>query len=490
MTVIPRQPMEQRSERMGALARLPVFFALSERRALVAGGSAAAAWKVELLLATGAHVAVYAQEIGEEMQAVIGVASPGTATWHARGWQAEDFTGAALAVGACDNEDDAAHFAAAARATGVPVNVIDKPDYCDFSFGSIVNRSPLVVGISTDGAAPVFAQAVRAKIEAVLPHGFAAWAAAARSWRARIKESGLSFAGRRKFWQLFAGLAIANPGRTPADDDLTSLIDNVGRLGPAADAGSVTLVGAGPGDPELLTLRAVRALQTADVILFDDLVSGEVLDFARREARKILVGKQGHGPSCKQSDVNDMMVSLARQGRHVVRLKGGDPLIFGRAGEEIEACRAANIPVEIVPGISAVQGAASRLGVSLTGRGKVRRLQLVTGHAANGQLPDDIDWRSIADGAATTAIYMPVKTLADFVTRAVAAGLDAEVPAVAIVNATRPTERRIVSTIGALSGDIVAAQLTGPVLVIVGKVLDAALSAQVYSDDVLVGAQR
>ncbi|HWK96866.1 MAG TPA: siroheme synthase CysG [Pseudolabrys sp.] len=480
MTIVPRQPMEQRGERMGALARLPVFFALSGRRALVSGGSAAAAWKVELLLASGARVVVCAEEVGEEMQAVIGAASPDTVTWHGRGWQTADFTGAALAVGACDDEDDAARFAVAARAAGVPVNVIDKPDYCDFSFGSIVNRSPLVVGISTDGAAPVFAQAVRAKIEAVLPHGFAAWAAAARSWRARVKEGGLSFAGRRKFWQLFAGLAIANPGRTPADDDLTSLIDNVGRLGPAADAGSVTLVGAGPGDPELLTLRAVRALQTADVILFDDLVSGEVLDFARREARKILVGKQGHGPSCKQSDVNDMMVSLARQGRHVVRLKGGDPLIFGRAGEEIEACRAANIPVEIVPGISAVQGAASRLGVSLTGRGKVRRLQLVTGHAANGQLPDDIDWRSIADGAATTAIYMPVKTLAAFVTRAIAAGLDAEMPAVAIANATRPSERRVVSTIGQLQDDIVATQLTGPVLVIVGKVLDAVVSAQVH----------
>lgn len=479
MTIVPRQPMEQRSVRMGALARLPVFFALSERRALVAGGTGGAAWKVELLLAAGAHVAVYAEEIGEEMQAVIGAALPDTVTWHARGWQPADFAGAALAVSACDGEDDAARFAAAARAAGVPVNVIDRPDYCDFSFGSIVNRSPLVVGISTDGAAPVFAQAIRAKIEAVLPHGFAAWAAAARHWRMRVKESGLSFAGRRKFWQLFAGVAIANPGCAPGESDLASLIADVDRLGPAADTGSVTLVGAGPGDPELLTLRAVRALQSADVILFDDLVSGEVLDFARREARKILVGKRGHGPSCRQSDVNDIMVSLARQGRHVVRLKGGDPLIFGRAGEEIEACHQAGIAVEIVPGISAVQGAASRLGVSLTGRGQARRLQLVTGHAANGELPDDIDWRSIADGAATTAIYMPVKTLSAFVTRAVAAGLDAGTPAVAIANATRPSERRVVSTIAALHDDIVQAQLTGPVLVIIGKVLDTALPQNV-----------
>lgn len=477
MTIVPRQPMEQRSARMSALARLPVFFALTARRVVIAGGSAAAAWKVELMIAAGAHVELCSPAIGEEMQAVVAASPSAQMTWHRRDWRADDLVGAALAVAACESDDDAARFAAAARAAGVPVNVIDKPDHCDFSFGSIVNRSPLVVGISTDGAAPVFAQAVRAKIEAVLPHGFAAWAAAARAWRARLKETGLSFAGRRKFWQLFARRAIAHPGQAPTDDDLISLIDDVASIGPAADAGAVTMVGAGPGDPELLTLRAVRALQTADVILFDDLVSGEVLDFARREARKIMVGKRGHGPSCKQSDVNDLMVSLARQGRHVVRLKGGDPLIFGRAGEEIEACQQAGIPVEIVAGISAVQGAASRLGVPLTGRGQVRRLQLVTGHAANGELPGDIEWRGIADNTATTAIYMPVRTLAEFAGRAIAAGLDPTTPAVAIANATRHNERRVVSTIGTLYGELAAAGLTGPVIVIVGRVLAPAVAA-------------
>ncbi len=189
-------------------------------------------------------------------------------------------------------------------------------------------------------------------------------------------------------------------------------------LGIAVENGSVTLVGAGPGDPELLTLRAVRALQSADVILFDDLVSRDVLDFARREARKLLVGKTGFGPSCKQDDINALMVSLAKQGKRVVRLKGGDPLIFGRAAEEIDACKAANIAVDIVPGITAAQGAAAKLGISLTDRNHSRRLQYVTGHAKSGKLPDDIDWRSLADPATTTAIYMPVKTLAALVARA------------------------------------------------------------------------
>src|SRR5689334_24940056 len=171
--------------------------------------------------------------------------------------------------------------------------------------------------------------------------------------------------------------------------------------------GSVTMVGAGPGDPELLTLRAVRALQSADVILFDDLVSRDVLDFARREARKMLVGKTGFGPSCKQEDINTLMVSLARQGRRVVRLKGGDPLIFARAGEEIAACRAANIAVDVVPGITAAQGAAASLGVSLTHRSHARRLQYITGHDREGKLPADIDWSSVADPSATTIVYMP-----------------------------------------------------------------------------------
>ena len=263
----------------------------------------------------------------------------------------------------------------------MPVNVIDKPAFCDFSFGAIVNRSPLVIGISTDGAAPVFAQAIRAKLEALLPKGFADWAAAAARWRGALKLAGLSFAARRKFWQLFTAHAVANPDRAPAQADFDSFVAEVKGLGAAVESGSVTLVGAGPGDPELLTLRAVRALQSADVILFDDLVSREVMDFARREARKMLVGKTGFGPSCTQEDINALMVSLAKQGKRVVRLKGGDPLIFGRAAEEIAACEAANIAVDVVPGITSVQGAAARLGIALTDRKKARRLQYVTGHA-------------------------------------------------------------------------------------------------------------
>ncbi len=291
-----------------------------------------------------------------------------------------------------------------------------------------------------------------------------------RAGAAALKESGLSFAGRRKFWQLFTAHAIRHPDAAPSEDDFARFVAEVAGQGAKVEAGTVTLVGAGPGDPELLTLRAVRALQSADVILFDDLVSREVLDFARREAKKMLVGKSGFGPSCKQDDINALMVGLARQGRRVVRLKGGDPLIFARAAEEIAACRAADIAVEVVPGISAAQGAAARLGLPLTDREHARRLQFITGHGKDGALPHDLDWQSLADPATTTAIYMPTRTLTALIAKATAQGLDPQTPALAIARATRPDQAVVQAPIGELAVRLAKAGLPGPLLVVLGRV--------------------
>src|SRR5512135_3100847 len=473
----PRKPLEARPERMSRLARLPVFLALEGKRAVLAGGNAAAAWKAELLSASGAQVDVYAAEIFDEMLLVAGDPPGGAIALHRRDWTADDLFGAAVAVGAFEDNESAALFAEAAGAAGVPANVIDKPAFCDFSFGAIVNRSPLVIGISTDGAAPVFAQAIRAKFEALLPVGFAGWAAAAARWRNAVKASGLSFSGRRKFWQLLTAHAVTDPEHEPSQADFDSFIAEVRGLGTAVENGSVTLVGAGPGDPELLTLRAVRALQSADVILFDDLVSRDVLDFARREARKMLVGKTGFGPSCKQEDINAVMVGLAKQGKRVVRLKGGDPLIFGRASEEIAACQAANIAIDVVPGITAAQGAAAKLGLPLTDRKQARRLQYVTGHAKNGAMPNDLDWRSLADPMTTTAIYMPAHTLAALVEKATAEGLDPQTPALAIARATRPDQAILAAPVGELPERLAQADLPGPVLVMIGRVIVEQISA-------------
>jgi uroporphyrin-III C-methyltransferase/precorrin-2 dehydrogenase/sirohydrochlorin ferrochelatase len=351
-----RPPPETHPPRIEPLARLPLFFALEGRRVVVAGGTPAAAWKAELLSAAGAEVEVYAAEPCEELQTLAAAASPrGAIALHRRAWRVDGIRGAALVIGACDSDDEAARFAAAARAAGVPVNVIDKPKFCDFSFGAIVNRSPLVIGISTDGAAPVFAQAIRAKLEAMIPRGFAQWAEAARRWRRQVQISGLSFSGRRRFWQTFTAFAVNHPDHAPSPSDYDRLFAETAAEATAAEQGSVTLVGVGPGDPELLTLRAVRALQSADVILFDERVSPEILEFARREAKKMLVGETGLSDAV--GEINALMVGLAKAGRRVVRLMGGDPAI----DEEIAACGKAGIAVEAVPGIATARRAATPL---------------------------------------------------------------------------------------------------------------------------------
>ena len=346
---------EARPGRIGPLATLPVFLVLDGKRAVIAGGSAAAAWKAELLSAAGARVDVFAGEISAELRAVAADPPGGTIAVHERAWAADDLNGAAVAVGAFEEDVDAAAFVQAARAAAVPVNVIDRPAFCDFTFGAIVNRSPLVIGISTDGAAPVFAQAIRAKLEALLPRRFAAWAAAAQSWRAAVKASGLSYAARRKFWQRFTAHAMRHTDGEPSQADFDGLLAEAKGQGTAAEYGSVTVVEAGPRDADLLTLRAVRALQLADVILFDERVSHDVLDFARREARKLLVSHSDFRRSGQRDDLDALMTGLAEKGKHVVRLTGGDPSgsLHGKAPEGTAANSAA------APASSAVRSGAA-----------------------------------------------------------------------------------------------------------------------------------
>jgi len=309
-------------------------------------------------------------------------------------------------------------------------------------------------------------QSIRARIEAMLPRGLSAWAEAAKSWRPRVKTRLGRFADRRAFWAAFVGRAWAGAERAPEEADFDALMAGA----PARGGGSVTLVGAGPGDPELLTMKAVRALQTATIILHDDLVAPEILDLARREAVRIAVGKRGHGPSVRQSEIDRRLVALAQAGETVVRLKGGDPLIFGRATEEILACRAAGIAVEIVPGISAAQGAAAALGFSLTERKVARRIQFVTGHGADGELPADIDWSAVADPAATTIVYMPRATMADFAAAAIEAGLDPATPAVAVASATRAEQEHVAGSVAEIAGLAAGLAPGAPVILIVGQV--------------------
>lgn len=460
---------------MDALATLPIFFKLKGQRAVLAGGTEPALWKAELLAAAGAHVDVYAEHFAEGFAHLAAHPPAGSITLHTRAWTADDVTGASIAIGAIADDAEASAFVAAANAAGAPVNVIDRPEFCAFQFGAIVNRSPLVVSISTDGAAPVFGQAIRSRLEALLPQGFKLWAEAAKLWRREGNRLGADMQARRRFWEAFTERAMRDASRAPTPDDLEQLIRDVDQARPrATTTGFVSLVGAGPGDPELLTLRAVRALRAADVVLYDDLVTEPVLEFARREAERLLVGKTGYGPACKQTEINALMVTLANQGKRVVRLKSGEPMIFGRGGEEITELQSAGIAFEVIPGISAVQAAAARLQVSLTHRDVAKRLQLVTGHSRDGKLPANLDWQALVDPAATTAVYMAMRTLSELRDKLISTGLSPETPAFAMINVSRAGERIIASTIADLPDAIAAANVSGPCLVLFGEALRGA----------------
>ncbi|MEP0520191.1 MAG: siroheme synthase CysG [Hyphomicrobiales bacterium] len=472
-----RKTKHRRSrERVGVLATLPVFYKLNGKKVMIAGGSDAAAWKAELLAASGAQVHVFATELDPVFSKLIaedGVA--GSYIWHKRPWSADAFQHIQIAICDAETQGEAQAFYCAARAAGVAVNVIDKPKFCEFQFGSIVNRSPAVISISTDGAAPILGQAIRRRIETLMTPSLAGWAQLAQHIRSSINERLEMGLQRRIFWEKFVDNAF---GAAPRDGDVDRIIaeaDLIAHEG-KSQRGKVTLVGAGPGDAELLTLKAVRALQAADVILFDDLVSNDVLELARREAKRMLVGKRGGRESCKQDDINDTMVTLAKSGKNIVRLKGGDPMIFGRAGEEIARLRDAGIPVSVVPGITSASAMASQLGVSLTHRDHAQSVRFVTGHSRNGKLPLDIDWAGIADPKTTTVFYMGGRTAGEIAGRLIGEGLPAQTPVVISRSVARHNNHRWVGTLEYLAEGMSEIGYQEPVLIGVGPVFGALLA--------------
>lgn len=472
---VPRPAAASReTRRMGSLACLPVFFTLDRRKVVVAGGSAAAAWKAELLAASGAEVHVQAVDLSPEMEKLLRSGSvKGRFVHHAAPWTPSCMTGAALAIADAVSDGEAKAFACAARAAGVPYNVIDNPDHCAFQFGSIVNRSPVVIGISTNGVAPILGQAIRRRIETLLPLTLSGWAALAGKLRAGIMARLAAGRPRRMFWEGFTERAFRDTPAPADEEEIRALVEDLcaeGSSNTVEARGKVTLVGAGPGAAEYLTLKAVRALQGADVILFDDLVSGEVLELARREARRMMVGKRGGRESCRQEDINELMLTLARQGKSVVRLKSGDPMIFGRAGEEIESLERAGIEVSVVPGITAASAMAAGLKVSLTHRDHAQSVRFVTGHSRKGELPETVDWKALADPAATTVFYMGGRMAGRIRGRLLAEGSKPSLPVCAMTNISRENEAFWSGTLADLEEGVGTLAPGGPVLIAVGDV--------------------
>ncbi len=468
-----RKPADAAPKRLGALAKLPVFWDLADKRVIVAGGTAAAAWKAELLAACGARVEIFATTLESDMRALIERgAAAGSLTHHARPWGVDIFDNVALALADTECDAEARAFYCTAIFAGVPVNVIDKPAFCQFQFGSIVNRSPVVVAISTDGAAPILGQALRRRIETLLPSSLADWAQLAKTIRNTVIERLQPGLQRCAFWERFSDLALQRALQPTDTSDLDRLVGQISRE-TSAGQGRVTLVGAGPGDAELLTIKAVRALQSADVILFDDLVPDDVLELARREAKRMLVGKRGRRQSCSQQDINDLMVKLANQGRHVVRLKSGDPMIFGRGGEEIERLEQEGIPVEVVPGITAAAGLAASLGISLTHRDHAHSVRYVTGHSRAGELPNNLNWKGMADLDTTLVFYMGGRTAPAIAGRLLREGMPADTPVAIACSISRPEMKVYKTKLAEMAESSAHWHKSGPILIAIGPVFGA-----------------
>jgi len=449
------------------LGVFPAFHRVTGKRVVVVGGGDEAAAKIRLLSETEAQIVVFAPALNREAGAAL-IAANGD--WRGKAPVLADIAGAALVFIATGSEEEDRAVHALARSAGVPVNVVDRPELCDFYTPAIVNRAPVAVAVCSEGVAPVLSRHIRARIEALLAPAVGDLAGLAEKVRVRVAARFGHGAERRRFWARFFTGAVAD--RTYAGDLAGAEAEAFRQLEIAPErAGHVSLVGAGPGAEDLLTLRAQRALQEADVIIYDRLVPEAIVAQGRRDARRIDVGKaRGHHP-VTQDEINRILVREARAGHRVVRLKSGDPLIFGRAGEEMETLRAAGISFDVVPGVTAAFAAAAENRIPLTLRDASSALVFATGHDADGEtLPG---WAGLALSGTTVAVYMGRAVAAAVATRLVEAGLAPSTPVAVIENASRRDARTFAGRLDELARIAGGTDAAAPVLIIVGDVVAA-----------------
>jgi len=445
------------------MEHFPIFLRLRDARVLVVGGGEVAARKLRLLRKAGARIEVVARELNPE---VAEFAAQGALTHIATEFAPVQVDGCRLVIAATDDRPLNGRVATAAMAANVPVNVVDDPELSTYITPSIVERAPVTVAIGTGGAAPVLARRLRERIETLLPAAYGRLAEFMGRQRPRVKA--LDLEARRQLWEDF--LDGPGPERLFIGDDAAAAIELDSLLLGRPPQGEVYLVGAGPGDPDLLTFRALRLMQQADVVLYDRLVSPAILDLVRRDAERLFVGKQRNLHTVPQEDINAELVRQAEQGRRVLRLKGGDPFIFGRGGEEIEQLAARGIPFQVVPGVTAASGCSTYAGIPLTHRDYAQACIFVTGHArADGTL--NLHWDQLARTGQTVVIYMGLATLPELCRQFIAHGLPADWPAAIVESGTSQTQRVLTGTLGDLPSRVAQADIKGPTLVIVGEVV-------------------
>lgn len=451
----------------------PVFMAVAGRRIVLSGGGDAALAKLRLILKTTANVSVFAADAAPEIHKW---AAAGKLTLVERAMEPGDAMCAVLFYAANEDDVEDARVAAIAHADGAKVNIVDNLADSQFITPAIVDRDPVVVAIGTEGAAPMVARKVKADIEAQLPTSLGVLARIGKTFRHAVEVLPMG-AKRRTFWSDFyfnvGPKAVEAEGETAVIPTLETLLDK--HIMTAEKAGHVDLVGAGPGDPELLTLKARNALDKADVVIHDRLVTPEILELARREATIIDAGKEGFGRAMQQSDIDALIVEHALKGLHVVRLKAGDPTVFGRLDEEIDACDAAGISWRVVPGITAASAAVANIGQSLTKRNRNSSVRFITGHDTKGYA--DHDWKALAERGEVAAIYMGKKSARFIQGRLLMHGADPATPITIIENVSRTDQQIIATTLAELEPTLTRANLAGPALTFYGLAPRAAMDA-------------
>ncbi len=446
---------------------LPVFFKVQARRVLLVGGGDIALRKARLLLRAGAQIKLVARQINPELRQGL------DSTEHElieRAYAAGDMSAVSMVVAASNDGQLNRQIYEQALALNLPVNVVDQPELCTFIFPSIVDRDPLLIAVSSSGRSPVLARLLRARLETFIPSAYGRLANFLGAKRQRVKAMIGDSALRMRFWENVINGPVAESVLAGKLTQAESLLEDALQADVQTQVlGEVYLVGAGPGDPDLLTFRALRLMQQADVVLYDRLVSEQVLNMTRQDAERIHVGKQRQQHTMPQQEISSLLVSLAQSGNRVLRLKGGDPFIFGRGGEEIEKLAQARIPFQVVPGITAASGCSSYAGIPLTHRDYAQSVVFVTGHMKNGQC--DLNWQSLVQQNQTLVIYMGLISLPMICTKLIEHGRDKNTPAALIQQGTLPQQKILTGTLASLPSIVEAEEVRAPTLIIVGEVV-------------------
>lgn len=445
---------------------LPVCLQVREAPVVLVGGGTVATRKARLLLRAGASLRVVAPEISAELEQLL--AAHG-GNWQQSRYRESDLQTCRLVVAATPDRAVNEQVHADAMARKLPVNVVDSPDLCTFIFPSIVDRDPLLIAISSSGRSPVLARQLRRKIEALVPAAYGRLAKFAGRWRERVKAAIPEETPRRLFWEQVMEGVVAEQVMGGREARAEELLENLLEDSAQHHNGEVYLIGAGPGDPDLMTFKAVRLLQCADVVLYDRLVSEGILEMSRRDAERIYVGKRRDDHALPQGEINQLLLELAQQGKRVVRLKGGDPFIFGRGGEEIELLARHRVPFQVVPGITAASGAACYSGIPLTHRDHAQSVRFVTGHLKDGS--SNLDWPSFRSETETLVFYMGLVGLPIICEQLQAHGRRADTPIALIERATSTEQRVITGTLATMAEIVEREQPKAPTLIIVGTVV-------------------